>query len=181
MLAEAKQARFGKTIIENHINSFGQELVNKNSESVGIVKWRYSGPRDSKNRPFCASLLSMQDKEGFSRAEISVMNNGQTGKGTAFRNRGGYGCRHRWIPVAASAGDPEDDRSPRDAEDSLKKKGVFFSEKPTILIKGASGKITGAMNRVIKRDNAGLFYNRFDGTRQAITMKNGLFLFQSLV
>jgi hypothetical protein len=56
-------------------------------------RYRYSGPLDKRNRPFCRRLI-VADK-AYSRAEIDRMNNGMLPG--VFLSAGGWNCRHVWI------------------------------------------------------------------------------------
>jgi len=68
------------------------------ANDLGTTKWRYEGPTDSKNRAWCAQhvgqILDAKQIEAWRLSEW-------TGKkpGDPFIVRGGYNCRHHWIPV----------------------------------------------------------------------------------
>lgn len=74
------------------------------------VKYRYTGPKDSRNREFCANLLRL-DKL-YTRAELDNIKpspNAPQDKFSVFDYRGGFynngqeitpWCRHRWVSVA---------------------------------------------------------------------------------
>lgn len=75
-------------------------LMYSNLEAFSyILKYRYIGPRDRKNRAFCADLISAP-METYTRAQIDDMDNGQGLD--CFNNCGGYGCRHWWELVEVS-------------------------------------------------------------------------------
>lgn len=61
-------------------------------QNVGVEKYVYVGPRDDKTRDVCMSTLSDPRQEtGWTLTEI---NNSET----PFISRGGWNCRHEWIP-----------------------------------------------------------------------------------
>jgi hypothetical protein len=68
------------------INSRGPQLE---------FRYRYFGPLDKKNRPFCREMET-KSKAGvtWTREEIDKMNNGQTPVGTVMQLCGGFRCRH---------------------------------------------------------------------------------------
>ena len=65
------------------------------------VRYYYEGPRDSKNRDFCAYLMSRNQL--FRWEDISHMSeasaNDEFGTYDIFKYKGSYGCRHRWVKV----------------------------------------------------------------------------------
>ena len=62
-------------------------------EQAGIKKYKYVGPNDSKTRDICAETLSDPRQEtGWTMDEIEASN-------TPFIERGGWNCRHEWVPV----------------------------------------------------------------------------------
>ena len=65
------------------------------------VRYRYDGPKDNRNRDFCASLLDYQSTDTvFRREDINRMSftttNRQFGTYSIFRYKGSFGCRHKW-------------------------------------------------------------------------------------
>lgn len=68
-------------------------LVYRNIEASGrLLKYRPVGPRDDRNRRFCAGVLD--SGQLYTRDEIDEMDNGQVAG--VFDNFGGHGCRHWW-------------------------------------------------------------------------------------
>jgi hypothetical protein len=65
-------------------------------------RWAYDGPRDNKNRPFCAAVLD--DRKTYSREEIEQLNQHPLLHRYVPPNVrtlcGGYGCRHVFWPVS---------------------------------------------------------------------------------
>ena len=65
------------------------------------IRYRYSGPRDGKNRKFCAKLMSLTDRgKIFRKEDINQMTitteNEQFGTYDIFTYKGSYNCRHSW-------------------------------------------------------------------------------------
>lgn len=74
-------------------------LVNKIvSAEKGITNWKYVGPNDGKTRPWCRAHVN----KVLNTQEIQDWNN-QSWKGKKFGDpfieRGGWNCRHHWLPV----------------------------------------------------------------------------------
>jgi hypothetical protein len=91
-----------------------QDTATKVSEAKeeGVIletKWIYEGPKDSRNRDFCATLLSANRL--YTRAEIDALENDMEGfNESVWRYRGGWyhnpatsvntpQCRHYWKQV----------------------------------------------------------------------------------
>ena len=76
-----------------------------------ITMWRYSGPKDDKNRSFCSKMLSLNKL--YTREEIDQLNNDMSEFNTdVWKYRGGWytvpntdgllhvpQCRHSWLQV----------------------------------------------------------------------------------
>ena len=61
------------------------------------VRFKYVGPRDSRNRQFCASMLSFN--RIYREEDISQLSNPQFGVYDIFLYRGSYNCRHTWVKL----------------------------------------------------------------------------------
>jgi hypothetical protein len=76
------------------------EFSNPNEDSVLdhgniLVRYKYIGPRDEKNRKFCAEMLA---KNRVYRIEdIEQLSNPEFGRYSIFALRGSYNCRHAWV------------------------------------------------------------------------------------
>jgi len=57
------------------------------------LRYRYSGPQDKLERPFCRHLT--EAGKAYTREQIAQMDNGQIPN--VFISRGGWQCRHQWI------------------------------------------------------------------------------------
>lgn len=96
-----------------YIERNGQIIIdveNIEPQTVALEsKWKYSGPKDSKNREFCAQLLSMNKL--YTRAEIDSLSNDMDGFNTdVWKYKGGWyhdpdrdvnvpQCRHYWQSI----------------------------------------------------------------------------------
>lgn len=84
------------------------EFSNPNEDSVLdhgniLVRYKYIGPRDSKNRKFCADMLA---KNRVYRIEdIEQLSNPEFGRYSIFALRGSYNCRHAWVRLLYSKQD----------------------------------------------------------------------------
>ena len=60
-----------------------------------LVRYKYNGPEDSKNRTFCARILSLG--RIYTDEEIkNGLSNPQFGNYSIWDYKGSYGCRHTW-------------------------------------------------------------------------------------
>ena len=76
----------------------------KATKTEVLLRYTYSGPRDSKNRPFCARMLELAEKKLWSRSDIENISE-RLGY-SVWDRRGGWFtepngnhrpyCRHRW-------------------------------------------------------------------------------------
>lgn len=76
---------------------FQQSVTNAKAEDLGLQYFEYVGPIDKVTRPFCLQVLT-KNPPVYKRNEIDALDNGQTT--SAFQDRGGYNCRHRWLPIS---------------------------------------------------------------------------------
>ena len=61
------------------------------------IRYKYTGPIDSKNRDFCAAM--MRANKVYRREDIDNLQNPQFGTYSIFDYRGSYNCRHRWVEL----------------------------------------------------------------------------------
>jgi hypothetical protein len=91
--------RYASQIAHDSVMQFhGQFTVSKAKES-GLKHYRYTGTLVRDSRPFCQNMLNKTLTEKEIR---DIWNNqGWSGKSTGdpFIVRGGYRCRHTWIPT----------------------------------------------------------------------------------
>lgn len=93
----------GKQVIERTITPEGQNVINTQNIRVIETRYKYTGPKDSKNRAFCARLLELNKL--YTRDEINTISD-RVGY-NVWAQRGGYYhnpttdittpyCRHNW-------------------------------------------------------------------------------------
>jgi hypothetical protein len=88
-----------RTIAETSMTTYYRTLTDQAFQKIEAdlpeidQRYRYSGPFDSRNRPFCRHLVEAD--KAYSRAEISAMNNGMLPN--VLLSAGGWNCRHVWI------------------------------------------------------------------------------------
>ena len=67
-------------------------------DGMFLVRYRYSGPVDAKNRDFCARVMSLG--RVYSYEDINfTLSNPEFGSYNIFDYKGSYGCRHTWQRV----------------------------------------------------------------------------------
>ena len=86
--------------------AFAQIITSPNKPSQAdfgnlAVRYKYTGPKDNKNRKFCARLMSLN--KVFRREDINQLSvtgeNVEFGIYDIFRYKGSYNCRHFWKEV----------------------------------------------------------------------------------
>ena len=95
------------------------------------IRYKYTGPRDSKNRTFCRRLLDKNlifRKEDINQMTLSSENS-QFGVYDIFTYKGSYGCRHFWTKVVYERGD--DNRERRTEQQSVDESSSV-NAKPTM-------------------------------------------------
>ena len=71
------------------------------------IRYKYNGPKDSKNRNFCSKMLSKDlifRKEDINQLTIQSENS-EFGIYDIFTYKGSYGCRHNWLRLRMYKGD----------------------------------------------------------------------------
>ena len=93
-----------KQIATDSLFQFDSSYMKKLGEDVGAEWWRYVGGTIATTRPFC---IQQTEKEWFTTEEVEELANRQwagkipgTTASSIFSLRGGYNCRHTWIPVS---------------------------------------------------------------------------------
>ena len=79
-------------------------------------QWYYRGPLDKKTRPLCRDILANQP---LTRKQIDATYPG------CFEDRGGYNCRHLWVPVSSDSQYKENRASARQEIAAQKKAGKY--------------------------------------------------------
>lgn len=91
-------ANYAKTIANTKYMEIDATLTKKKAEEAGIDEFRYAGSLINDSRDWCVKhkdkVLTSAEIEGW--ADESWQGKSP---GNPFSARGGYNCRHRWIPV----------------------------------------------------------------------------------
>ena len=78
------------TVIATTLGKYQQSIIGiMASDLPADTQWAYIGPRDELNRPLCREFL---DESPLTYQQIESKNAG------SFLDRGGYNCRHQWLP-----------------------------------------------------------------------------------
>lgn len=89
-----------KFTVEQSVMNYEGAFAAGASQRAGVEQWTYAGGVIETSRPFCQGLTGST----LDRATIdSIWGGSWAGKepGDAFVVRGGYNCRHYWVPVQA--------------------------------------------------------------------------------
>jgi hypothetical protein len=86
-LAETSMTTYYRTLSDQAFQKIEKDLPEI------AQRFRYSGPLDPRNRPFCRRLE--EANKTYSRAEVAAMNNGMLPD--VMLTCGGWNCRHVWI------------------------------------------------------------------------------------
>lgn len=81
------------TDLKTQVSAYNRVVQYEQARMAGLNSFLYAGPRDERNRPFCAERVN----KVFSREQISQWDNGQGLPADIFC--GGYNCRHELVPV----------------------------------------------------------------------------------
>ncbi len=92
--AAARIAETSVVVFQRSISERGFADIEKGL-AVGTVRYRYFGPQDKLERPFCRRLT--ESAKTYTRAEIDLMDNHQFPVGTCLVTAGGWRCRHVWL------------------------------------------------------------------------------------
>jgi hypothetical protein len=81
------------TYAQTAMHNQARELWYVTGENMGAERFKYVGPKDLRNRPFCAEHVD----NTYTRGQIDEMDNGQGLP--VWTNGGGWNCRHVWLPL----------------------------------------------------------------------------------
>lgn len=88
-----------KTVVDNVVGEFNGTYAKNRATRNNIEMFEYVGPVDGVTRPFCSGMAGSR----MSAEEIQNVwdSSGWQGKepGDPFVVRGGYNCRHYWVPI----------------------------------------------------------------------------------
>jgi len=80
-------------------------------EGLYAVRYKYEGPRDERNRDFCADVMDkdlIYRKEDIDMMSFSGDNPMSKVNYSMFRYKGSYNCRHKWVKQVYFAADWEE-------------------------------------------------------------------------
>jgi hypothetical protein len=115
--------RYAELYAHDGIRNFHQQVTLKKAEDAGVENFLYYGNLINTSRDFCIARVG----KTFTKDEIEAMGSltWQGKSGPPLTNRGGYNCRHHWVPVHIK------DLDPVEVEDELEKK-VPKTKKKTV-------------------------------------------------
>lgn len=96
--------QYADTYITTALNDLQADTWKVAGESAGAERWRYVGPDDERRREVCQYLMEngSGDEAGVWTEEDAAEVVDYPGMiGDAWANRGGWNCRHVWVPVLA--------------------------------------------------------------------------------
>lgn len=97
----APLATRANTFAGTAVSQFDALVTGQIADEAGVTHFKYYGPRDALTRPWCRRLLA--NNKPRTREEIEALSpspTNTTGEGS-FIGRGGFNCRHAWVPVPA--------------------------------------------------------------------------------
>ena len=104
-------------VIGTTMTNYQQQVIFAMAEDSPVnQRYEYSGPLDNKTRPLCQEIIAAQP---LTRQQIENLFPG------CFMDRGGYQCRHLWIPVSSDSEYKEDRARARNNIQNKKKTGKY--------------------------------------------------------
>ena len=97
-LLDADLQRYSKTMLHDALFEFSSAVQQAAAAEAGITKFRYEGDTIETTRPFGQRHVG---NEYTTDVIYEIWDDSWAGKrsGDPFRVRGGYNCRHWWVPV----------------------------------------------------------------------------------
>ena len=90
--------REAQSLLGDAFSRFSNSTQAKAFQEFPEQKFIYVGPNDAVTRDACQRVLSgSMSNDGFTAKEINALANGSDFFG--FSDRGGYNCRHDWVPI----------------------------------------------------------------------------------
>ena len=95
VLNQAEGTLFSRldTDIKTQVSAYNRMIQLEQARVKGIDGFLYAGPKDERNREFCAQRVNLI----FTKAQIATWDNGQGLPADIYC--GGYNCRHELVPV----------------------------------------------------------------------------------
>lgn len=84
---------------QGNVTIYSNPNASSGVDSLGAdkIRYKYSGPRDNKNRDFCRILL--QEARVYREEDMNYMINADFPQYSIMNFRGSYNCRHYWIKL----------------------------------------------------------------------------------
>jgi hypothetical protein len=105
---DTKLKNYACTYADTALVTYDRTVSMEIWQKAGIEKYLFRGPRDIKNRPFCAKTAG----QVYTLAEIKKLSNGTKDLSNVLRFGGGWNCRHVWSPWPADIPVPEPPPAP---------------------------------------------------------------------
>ena len=96
--------RYATTYAEDSLSQFSASITARTAEEMGIDTFEYYGDLITDSRQFCRNIINETDhKNEYTKEEIERIWDKESWAGKAPGNpfivRGGYNCRHHWLPL----------------------------------------------------------------------------------
>jgi hypothetical protein len=119
---------YASQIAHDSVMQFDGQFTVYKSKEAGLNKFKYTGTLVTDSRPHCVTHLNKVYTEEQIR---SIWQGSWAGKseGDPFTVRGGYRCRHTWLPVADEFFDAEEPQEEPDFSNILTDKNTFTYDK----------------------------------------------------
>ncbi len=97
-LLDSDLQRYSKTLLHDSLFEFSSSIQQAAAAEAGITRFRYEGDTIESTRPFCRKHVG---KEYTTDEIYEIWDDSWQGKrsGDPFRVRGGFNCRHWWVPI----------------------------------------------------------------------------------
>ena len=99
---------YASQIAHDSVMQFDGQFTIYKADEAGLTKFKYTGTEVGVTRPFCVQeLRKARGGTTYTKEEVQTLHNTRSGdrllgkaEGDPFIVRGGYRCRHTWLPVA---------------------------------------------------------------------------------
>ena len=99
---------YASQIAHDSVMQFDGQFTIYKADEAGLTKFKYTGTEVGDTRPFCVQeLRKARGGTTYTKEEVQTLHNTRSGdrllgkaEGDPFIVRGGYRCRHTWLPVA---------------------------------------------------------------------------------
>ena len=177
--------RYATQLATDSLNQYSATLTATTANEQGIDHFRYYGDLITDSRDWCRDIVNEKDRKNlYTREEMDTLWEDKAWAGKAPGDplivRGGYNCRHQWLPVFV---DDDEEEAP-EVQESTAKVSLGFGETWDNLANSKGGirpeavKIMSGLNkpRSITADARKAYYD--PSTRQLVTHKGdkGVFL-----